>query len=79
MANTKANNKRRKLYRNLLRVATVQRHAQWNNKSWKQRSPKSQRKMTCYFKERYCLLFVVGCNNFMWATPTTLRMEPEDL
>mmetsp|Transcript_13208 Transcript_13208/g.31021 ORF Transcript_13208/g.31021 Transcript_13208/m.31021 type:complete len:127 (-) Transcript_13208:337-717(-) len=25
------------------------------------------------------LLFVVGGKNFMWATPTTTRMEPEDL
>eukprot|EP00961_Rhodomonas_salina_P121495 1635437-Rhodomonas_salina.3 len=32
-----------------------------------------------YFKERYYLLFVVGGRNFMWATPTTTRMEPEDL
>eukprot|EP00961_Rhodomonas_salina_P236534 3196808-Rhodomonas_salina.1 len=32
-----------------------------------------------YFKERYYLLFVVGGNNFMWAMPTTSRMEPEDL
>eukprot|EP00961_Rhodomonas_salina_P093569 1258992-Rhodomonas_salina.2 len=32
-----------------------------------------------YFNERYYLLFVVGRKNFMWATPTTTRMEPEDL
>eukprot|EP00961_Rhodomonas_salina_P190486 2570099-Rhodomonas_salina.3 len=32
-----------------------------------------------YFKERYYLLFVVGKRNFMWATPTTTRMEPEEL
>eukprot|EP00961_Rhodomonas_salina_P213084 2877675-Rhodomonas_salina.2 len=32
-----------------------------------------------YFNERYYLLFVVGGRNFMWATPTTTRMEPKDL
>jgi hypothetical protein len=32
-----------------------------------------------YAKERYYLLFVVGGKNFMWATPTTTRMEPEEL
>eukprot|EP00961_Rhodomonas_salina_P296950 3936809-Rhodomonas_salina.1 len=32
-----------------------------------------------YYKERYYLLFVVGGRNFMWATPTSTRMEPEDL
>eukprot|EP00961_Rhodomonas_salina_P170018 2291193-Rhodomonas_salina.1 len=32
-----------------------------------------------YFKERYYLLLVVGKLNFMWATPTTARMEPEEL
>eukprot|EP00961_Rhodomonas_salina_P189546 2557730-Rhodomonas_salina.1 len=32
-----------------------------------------------YFKERYYLLFVVGQRNFIWATPTTTRMEPEEL
>eukprot|EP00961_Rhodomonas_salina_P266260 3599479-Rhodomonas_salina.1 len=32
-----------------------------------------------YYKELYYLLFVVGRRNFMWATPTLARMEPEDL
>eukprot|EP00961_Rhodomonas_salina_P006590 89515-Rhodomonas_salina.1 len=32
-----------------------------------------------YYKEQYYLLFVVGRQNFMWATLTRTRMEPEDL
>ena len=32
-----------------------------------------------YNKERYYLIFVVGGVNFMWATPTTTLMLPEDL
>eukprot|EP00961_Rhodomonas_salina_P225691 3051577-Rhodomonas_salina.1 len=32
-----------------------------------------------YHKERYYLLFVVGCRNFLWATPTTTRMQQEEL
>eukprot|EP00961_Rhodomonas_salina_P055146 740892-Rhodomonas_salina.2 len=32
-----------------------------------------------YFKEHYYLLFVVRKQNFMWATLTTTRMEPEEL
>jgi hypothetical protein len=32
-----------------------------------------------YHKERYYLIFVVGGRNFLWATPTTTRMEPEEL
>eukprot|EP00961_Rhodomonas_salina_P116395 1566664-Rhodomonas_salina.1 len=32
-----------------------------------------------YFKEHHYLLFVVRNQNFMWATPTTMRMEPEEL
>eukprot|EP00961_Rhodomonas_salina_P189347 2554520-Rhodomonas_salina.1 len=32
-----------------------------------------------YFKERYYLLLVIGKRNFMWTTPTTTRMEPEEL
>eukprot|EP00961_Rhodomonas_salina_P077637 1041464-Rhodomonas_salina.1 len=30
-----------------------------------------------YNKEQYYLLFVVGGRNFMWASPTTTRKEPE--
>ena len=32
-----------------------------------------------YHQQRYYLLFVVGGRNFMWAAPTTTRMEPEEL
>eukprot|EP00961_Rhodomonas_salina_P051818 695403-Rhodomonas_salina.2 len=32
-----------------------------------------------YFQEWYYLLFIIGGCNFMWATPTTTRMEPEEL
>eukprot|EP00961_Rhodomonas_salina_P130912 1762271-Rhodomonas_salina.2 len=32
-----------------------------------------------YFNEQHYLLFVVGGRNFMWAKPTTTRMEQEDL
>eukprot|EP00961_Rhodomonas_salina_P286681 3874135-Rhodomonas_salina.1 len=32
-----------------------------------------------HYKELYYLLFVVGGRNFMWVTPTTTLMEPEDL
>eukprot|EP00961_Rhodomonas_salina_P028376 383031-Rhodomonas_salina.1 len=32
-----------------------------------------------YNKERYYLLVVVGCRNFMWVSPTTTRKEPEVL
>ena len=32
-----------------------------------------------YHKERYYLVFIVGGRNFLWATPTTTRMEPEQL
>eukprot|EP00961_Rhodomonas_salina_P224878 3040114-Rhodomonas_salina.1 len=32
-----------------------------------------------YNKERYYLLFVIGGRNFMWASETTTRKEPEKL
>jgi len=32
-----------------------------------------------FHKERYYLVFVIGGRNFIWATPTTTRMEPEAL
>eukprot|EP00961_Rhodomonas_salina_P082837 1113367-Rhodomonas_salina.1 len=32
-----------------------------------------------YNNERYCLLFVVGGRNFMWASPSTTMSEPESL
>jgi hypothetical protein len=32
-----------------------------------------------YHRERYYLVFVVGGKNFLWAMPTTSRLEPEEL
>eukprot|EP00961_Rhodomonas_salina_P240842 3254288-Rhodomonas_salina.1 len=32
-----------------------------------------------YHQQLYHLLFVAGGQNFMWATPTATRMEPEEL
>eukprot|EP00961_Rhodomonas_salina_P277583 3751118-Rhodomonas_salina.1 len=32
-----------------------------------------------YFQERYYLLFIISGRNFMWETPMTTRMEPEEL
>eukprot|EP00961_Rhodomonas_salina_P118183 1590524-Rhodomonas_salina.1 len=32
-----------------------------------------------YNKERYYLFFVVGGRNFMWASPSLTRKEPEEL
>lgn len=32
-----------------------------------------------YHKERYYLVFIVGGWNFLWATPMTTQMEPEEL
>eukprot|EP00961_Rhodomonas_salina_P219219 2963554-Rhodomonas_salina.1 len=32
-----------------------------------------------YANERYYLLFMAGGTNFMWAAPTKMSMEPEEL